>query len=829
MKKATGLIPRYLIMQKRRSLLTMLGIILSIALISGIGVLSESIKFGMVEDAENLSGRHHVSFKNLNEDQINVLKNHIKLENAGINMGFGTHKVPHSNFKLSINAFDKEAAELLGMTLESGHYPEKENEIVIENWILEKMNLKPELGQKIMLDFEQQYCTEQNAWITYNTGREEFTLVGILKDIPSTKVIGRSFAITTMDTVIKHTPEDKREVQILARVRKGESIPKVISNIAQNLGLAEKDIFYNGNLLYALGESGKTNWPLVFLGIVIVIATVAAIYNIFHISVMERIKQFGVLRSLGSTPHQIRKILLGEAFIFSIISIPVGMLVGIFGCKFLVNSLSMLQDAANNVVVPIWTIVASIGIGLVTIFISVLNPARLAAKVSPMEALKINTGVIKEGKIKKRKWQTIFERIFGVTGKMAYQNLWRNKKRTVVTIFSICLASILFIIFSFYFAGTKVDNFLSDRFLGEYCITGGLYGDEGYSEEDVLKIHSIKGVVSVLKTQFGCFNMFYSKEEIDPETFEMINTFRKFDPDPETGKYAIDSITFGYSDEVLEKVKEKLIEGTIDVDTMKSESVVLIENCEGVKSFKVGDMIIYRYKYKENNEWKFKELSYTVGGIINSTPTYMGFSSIGPHIVMHQNQFQKDFQSVVYDRLDIIVNEEVDRESLEAKLKKISHSLEDGTVVSLKEETELLEDQLRQLKLMFVSVITVIAIIGVFNIINTISTNLIVRTREFGMLRSIGMTNAQLKRMIQMEGFFYGLIGAFWGSIIGIGLSYVLYLLMRQEATYLQWTIPWLSIIEICVGTMLIATLSTLLPLKRVTSLNIVESVRNVE
>lgn len=176
-----------------------------------------------------------------------------------------------------------------------------------------------------------------------------------------------------------------------------------------------------------------------------------------------------------------------------------------------------------------------------------------------------------------------------------------------------------------------------------------------------------------------------------------------------------------------------------------------------------------------------------------------------------------------------IVSPDADREYIKKNLQAISKHAKLGTLIDYDEEKAEIQKMKQQLQVLVLCIVAIIAVIGVLNIINTISTNLIIRTKEFGMLRAIGTTSQQLKKMIQLEGMFYGLFSALWAIPIGTVLSYCLYQLFRQEATYMEWGIPYISIIGISVSILLIGVLATVIPVRRIAKMDIVEAVRNVE
>ncbi len=201
---------------------------------------------------------------------------------------------------------------------------------------------------------------------------------------------------------------------------------------------------------------------------------------------------------------------------------------------------------------------------------------------------------------------------------------------------------------------------------------------------------------------------------------------------------------------------------------------------------------------------------------------------LGLTVIAHENTFKKISGMETYQRLDIKVDKDVNKKILEDKLSVITKRVSRGTCVSLEEEIKNNEQQKRNIKVLGYILVGVIVLIGLINVVNTISTNLILRIREFGILRAVGISNARIKKVIMLEGLFYGLISGSLGCIIGNIFVYILFILMKQEMN-LIWIFPWKATISAFVGSIVIGILSTIVPLNRISSMNIIDSVRIIE
>ena len=829
---------RYIKKQSRRSILALSGIALSVALITSLGIIGESIRFTMIEQAKNSGGFYHVYYKKLNLNQIEVLENHNKVAKVGASTPLGSYNLPDKSVSIDIEGYNSNARQIFDLSLLSGRFPISNNEIVLEEWILKEMNLKSTLGQKIHLSFNSSDTDENSNFNTYN-GESDFILVGILKNLPSSKAVGMSFGCVTQDTVKSMLPDNFFYYNAFVRIKEGFPFRKAIKEIQKDVGMEDKNVISNDTLLNVLGEAEKPNYPLIFLDFIVVIVAGSVIYNVFNISVLERVRQFGMLRAIGATQGQVRKIVLGEAFLLSILSIPFGLLMGVFIAKVLSHLVSsIISGGLSGIVISFKILLGATLVGLVSVFISVLSPAFLAGKTSPLEAILSNTKVIKESNSRQKRWYSIIQSKFGIIGKMAYQNLWRNRKRSYITIFSMCLGIILFTVFSFFVANVNTSSKLNDLVYGDNLIIveNQKQNHVGYSENDLQEISNIPGVNGVLKTQYSSqIVTTCSEDKITPELKQVATGIYKQEKDPQAGTYNIPSELFGYNEETLKIINKHLIAGEINLESMPKGPIALIaESIPGLDmktGLKIGDEITIRKMYKEGNKIKYGDSQkIKIGGIVRDILFSGKKSTLGLRIIVHENIYKNVTGYNDYQRFDIKTNQGSDKQLIQTKLRKIAQTIPQGTFISYDEEFNKNEDDRRNMILLFYSLIAVIMLISIFNIVNTINANLILRVREFGTLRAIGITNKQLRYMTLMEGFFYGLIAVLWGSVFGIALAYILYLLIKGQMTYLSsWTLPWQAVILSWIGSVLIGVLSTFAPLKRMTSINIIDSIRSIE
>ncbi|HYG57609.1 MAG TPA: FtsX-like permease family protein [Symbiobacteriaceae bacterium] len=825
MRHYTGLIIRYLRKQARQSVLTVLGVALSVGLITGIGITAGSMTATQVNQARELYGNYHLKVTTADADVAAALRSHVQVADAGLQVPLGSYDLPGKHLFISLEGWDEALREIMGVTLLQGSFPATPDEIALEEWLLEQFPAVPQLGQMLTMAYQRTEQTADGSLRQY-TGEASFRLTGILANTAGGKAVGAGLGLIMPEAASSQVLPDSLLKTYFIRLRHEENARAAIGELQRSLGLPAIAVRPNEGLLEALGESGRPNWPLLFMGLVILTATVAAIYNIFHIAVLERIQQFGMLRSLGATPRQIRHIVLGEALGLGALATPAGLMLGVLLAVAVVSVLSQLMHTAVSVTVSPAVLAGSALLGLASTLASAYQPARLAARVSPLDAIRgPGRGMQAAARRKPWLWQTAMRRLFGIAGVMAYENLWRNRIRSLITIFSMTLAVSLLILVSYFAAGSNPVSVVEEYIRSDYLLeSADLIGSTGFSPADTETVARAPGVAAVSPTRF--LLMLWSLSPTQAGAVRSSINPRSMQPEGATGRFTMPMPVNGYTADALDMARKALVAGTIDPERMAREPVALVV---GEKSgLNVGDRVLLRLRGLNG-----QAMDFTIGGILRADTALLMQSPVVTEsrslFVLHEAQFQKAVRHDLVQRLEVKLSPGADRQQVERVLEQVRSRVPQGTLRSYQEELARLKAEKRQIMTLAYGLIAGIAIIGLFNIINTISTNLILRTREFGTLRAIGMTLEQLRQMVRLEGLLYGLFGAMWGAGIGSALAYVLFLLQRSEMTYLQWAAPWAVIGLVCAGTLTVTVMATYVPMRRVASLQIIESIRAIE
>lgn len=852
MKSYKEITNRYLKYNKKRTMLTILGIILSVALITSVGLFMKSMQNSFVESTIKLEGGFHVKILNINDKDYNELKNNTKIDKVGIQQNTLECDVKNGK-RIEIDKFNKDALELLPDNYKTikGRLPQKDGEIALENWIFNYMDTVPKIGDTVKLKTAQGQI-------------KSFKITGIIPNQSTNQYSGKALGMTYLD---EHSGKfNVKNSTIYLTIHKSAGISSAVNELKKRFG---ENCIPNKDLLNYTGEgSNNLNKQLysvagIVIGI-IVVATIAVIYNSFQISVIERMKQFGLLRAVGATPAQIRKIVLREASIISSIGIPIGILFGILAMFIISKVFSLMSSSAFGglkIIIPYYIIIASAIIGLISIYISAFIPSRAASKVSPLVAISSRTSISKE-KINKKRGH-IFKHFLNIESLMAFKNIKRNRKKFRVTVFSMVISIALFIFFSSFVS-------MTENFTGSQSENGkmdfevvGIVDKNGVSslKDDLINKVRQNNLVDSEYISYGTYssNVLISNNQRNDYVIKnkpkMYNTVN-FENQKMNSMNTLFDI---YDKNKIESIKNYVKNGKIDIDNMKEENgVVIVKNNlimankkfynGAITNLKVGDSfyinknMIYKgligedYTEKDTGNNKddknFKKsdmVKVKVSAIVDDAPyRFYADNTQQLHIIIMKDVMKnitgKDINKLPIKMSEIRLKDKKDENQFNSFIQPIcdKNGVKSMDIVK---EAENGNASMLQLKVLMYGFIVVISLIGAVNIINTITTNLILRRKEIASLSALGMTYKNIRQMVLKEGVLYGLYGAFYGGIVGSLLSYFLSSPMRKMMDF-KWSIPWNLILISASAAILIGLISVIKPLARIKKENIIDVIR---
>jgi len=812
------IILKFIVRENKSTLLKCCSIFLSSLLITAIFFIVINIKNSQIEQSKKVNGDYHIEIRNINVNKINVLKNHINVDKIGIKKELVTSQLTQNMIFVDIGYYDENALKMLNAQIIKGRLPKNENEIVLEESVVKRLCSDEKLNQIVCLFFPKQKYITQYEGISERKMCIYYKLVGILKDRPQEKMTINTLGLVSLDSIDNFNLADIK-YDIYVRIKDGLHIYKAIDEIKNDLNISAKDIYYNTDLINKVNVDVYKNTHLIVCLIAILVAS-GLMINIFNISDIGTFRKIGLFYSIGMTYKQIIEIFLIEILILSILIIPFGVLVGAEIAKLLVVKLLHFQNSILCIKIDGKFIAISVICSFVSIMIAMIMSIIRIRSHSIVDLLKLNM-FIEEHKYNEKTIKNSVMNLFGISTKIAYRNVWRNRKRAIMTIISLSFAIMLFIMISSICYSFNPIKIARKYNVSDYIIKG--FENTGYLMNDYSKIASLKGVEKIYRTHMDTIyvkvkvsNNFKEKSEENMFEYKRINRHNKYT--------LFKGNLYGYTNETLKLAKDDIIRGYIDIDNMKNSNIVIMvkNDYSNDLDLKVGDDI---FILNDNKKLKCK-----IGAIISYIPIRILGESNGPSFIIHENIYNKFIGAKTYSQFNIDIIGDADKQMIEVlnnNFNSIAHNITDGFVVSFREEIKKYEGYKKQINILFLSLMTIIIGIGIFSIMNTVNINMTLRIKEFALFRTYGMTKGQLRETVIMEGVIYGVFSSFWGTIMGFIFSKIVFIFMNKYFPYVPWSIWLKSIVYACIGCVALSIVSSIIPLINFHKIRAVDIIRN--
>ena len=829
-------------LNKKRTIVTIIGIVLSVALICAVVGMVTSFRATLVNRAIINGGDRHLTIENVSKKDLKYFTNNSHVKSMYLSETLGYAKVDNTNeYKpyAYVVAYTKSAFDNTTINLEAGRLPEDSGEIVVS--VPFQNNAKVKIGDIISLDVGKRVCmdgtilNQSNPYYTQegeidecgeyitDTTKHEYKIVGIMER-PDYSLEDYSAPGYMMITKIDKATDN---INVSLLFKDAKYYKEYINNIRNDSDLSKYNVTLNTELLRWSGAGlSETTMNMLYAvaGVVIgiiIFTSVFVIKNSFDIANQEKRKMYGMLSSIGATSKQIKKNVLHEGFILGVIGIPLGILCGIFAdyiLIILINTIGryMFEDLKFVFSISIWPVVLSVLLGTITIYLSVVRAARKSSKIAPIEAIRNNNEIkISSKKIKSSK---IVDKLFGVGGDIAYKNLKRNNKRNRTTIISIVLSVAVFIsLSSFLNYGFKITN----RYYVDinYSLQVYLRGDNkdalSKAYNDIEKLDKVDRY-SLQKSVYMDFdaNKFYTKEALSYIATEDLNVRitsvgqNEFERILKENKLSSDNYNF----------KALLIDTSMyyDTDGKNYKEVNLIDLNKGKtisgtingKNLSIG--IIDR----------IKEVPMGLQSTFSDTPTLIVSDEFYDYII---NNY--DFE---YDDGGILYIKSSDAESLEVSIKNYlaSADISDYSIFNIENDAKAQRSIIILVSIFLYGFIIVISLIGVTNIINTINTNMNLRRREMAMLKSIGMTKNEFNKMINLESIMYSTKALIIGIPLGILGSFAIYKAFASGNDF-GYLFPWQAILIATLVVYILVSLIMYFALRKTRNENIIDTIKD--
>lgn len=888
-------------LNKKRTIVTIIGIMLSVALITAVAAMFFSARASFIKYETREKGNYHYVFYNVPVSDMKYFKGNRNIEKIYYtsDIGYAELKNSKNDYKpyAFIKAFDSDSLKNLSINLVSGRLPENDTEILIPTHLKTNGRIEYNIGDTLELEVGKRFrgeeeLTQSNPFVKeedtietekiVNTTHKKYTIVGIMER-PTNEVEEYSAPGYTFATILNSDNQSKT-VDIYVRYTKNslKNEPDVTADILEADHEAFKYVYFNNaefdektyqKQLEKLGElkyNFKSNKYLITLEtgiakdgtmkalanvaiivvVIIIFTSVFCIKNSFNISITEKIKQYGMLSTIGATSKQIKKNVYCEALMLGIVGIPLGIICGLLASYILIIISDHLIGASlglNLIYKFSWlAIIFAIILGLITLFLSAWSSAHKASKITPIIAVRNSEDIkINAKKVKSPKY---IKKIFGIGGDVSYKNLKRNKKKYRATVISIIVCVSVFIaLYSFIslaFNVVKTEFEASDyniqltynlknkdlkerisdienfEHINDYSITSSEYlsalapdlsinkeylkyfpdiKDPHTYEDDEGKTHTEYSEISVLVFKVGkhAYNNYLNKLGISEE-------------EAKNKTILYDSPKTWVEDEKTKKSVEKIIP---------------------LFDYKKGDKITLKMptgEYEEKEEKSIeKEISFDIAYVTDKLPFGFSIQSM-PLLIISDSYFEELFYNKTNLNYETFSIDSTNATKLQDEIEEHLKNFEgDYSLTNIEESVKSMRSLYILVAIFLYGFIIVIALIGITNIFNTITTNMELRSSEFATLKSIGMTKKEFNRMISLESFFYGTKSLIIGIPIGIILSIFIYQILSEGYSIITYKIPIVSIIISILAVFILITCIMKYSINKINKQNTIETIRN--
>ena len=842
---------------KTRTIVTMIGVILSTAMITAVATLGGTFQNFFIEYTKEQDGSWHVAGLSLPVKEAKKAEKQEEVTNSTkvAELGYARYEHLLSPMMpyLYVQSFSENTRSMLPVALKEGKFPEKQNEVIIPDYL----NANLEEGHQILIgdtlplelgerEYKGERLSQSNSYMGTETKAEEsfvpkekreFTVVGIYDysslvtsvGAPGYEVYAGPGNETGSYTDLYVELKDIKKTYDFQKEVFGGYGSVTHESLLRWYGVVDNDRFstvYTGLLL--------------ILTAVIMTGSVLLIYNAFSISLRERSTQFGLLSSLGATKKQLRQSMRYEAFMVSLIGIPLGVLSGIAGIgitlHFIEEGLSQwLYGESKEIplVVNAGAVLLSVMIAFFTVFISVWIPSKRIKRLSPMEAIRASEDIkIRPGEVKTGGW--VFK-IFGLPGMMADKNYKRDRKKYRTTIVSLSISILLFTtaaLFQIYLIETG--SFVMDVPAADLeCV---LYEADKDGEKTDKILEKTEGIEEIFS-----YEKLYLMMQVPSEILGSVFEGREVMTDENYTVISAETVIL--PNEVFEEMAKK--EG-ISLSAYKNTEVPRFLYTENEHTYNSSTQRYETQDYFLENGEKRAELGWIttsgeeekeifepqgeiiLGDAVEKLPEKMGIRNTDFALFMSESMYQ-DF-SEYFLRTDPIKtynikceNPGVVSETLEKELKEQGIQSENVTDLHVLYQQD--RNTMMAVQILTYGFIILISLIAVANVFNTISTNFMLRRKEFAMLRSMGMSPKGFNRMLYYECLIYGSKSVLYGIILTVMVSYVICKVIGIGADA-GFVIPWGALIIAIAGVFLVVFASMIYAMCRIRKNNIVEELK---
>lgn len=833
-----------------------------------------SMVSGMMQTAEEqtmreVGGRAHAGLKDMKREQYEkiIADPMVKDSSYSILIGYAENLTKRQT---EIRSLSK--AEDLNdwfIKLSEGRFPQAEDEIIVDTFTMDECKVKHAVGERISLKFSFMGESFQKEFVI--SGWYEGDSVAHASEVIISEAYWEELKGARTEEEFAEWFQEHPEAGGAGLIQGNlffdnashieEKVRKVISNAGYEPGT---EIAYGVNWAYMQSRISSVD-PLtlgIIAGAVLVITFTGylIIFNIFQISVMSDIRFYGLLKTIGTTKKQIKRMIRNQAFRMSVIGIPIGLLAGFgIGKWMLPFALKIGNDGNTKVSLKFHPLIFVLGglFSAFTVYLSCRRPGKIAGSVSPVEAVKYTevSGGRRKGKKKIGR--------FGLLS-MAFSNLGRNKQKTGVVVAAITLSMVLLTLVMTGVRSFRIEKYMDDRMVGDFVVgsrnyTGASAGVIDFKIEDayIRTADAQKGILEKNEMWMNRYGRTLWMDEKALEQYQSLDAQGKLRRD-KTTEYLLDQTLagdrnlasgfYGYSDGLLEKLN--VLEGTLDIEKFQKGDYILLGLMSGAEElgaedslYHPGDRVTIQSVTEESEAHEVKNdagetievwydhmesKEYEVMAIVD-IPYSMNIHIYGANTmdaVLPLREFTENRECNECFAISYYV-EEIQRDTFEEALMDYTENKNQQMgYLSRNSLQKEFSGMISMISTIGITLAGVVTFIGILNFINAVITGIIARKREFAMLQSIGMTSRQLQKMLVYEGIIYVVMAGFLSLIFGSLMAWRLLTALNEVIKFFEYRFQILPFVIMLPVLFLAAVAGPLLAYRRLKQKSIVERLR---
>lgn len=813
-----------LALNKKRTFGTILGIMLSTALITCVGGMFYVLQNTMVQNAINADGYWHIQLSDISDSDI---------ENISLNKDFNHmeavkdlgHSITYLNnddyvhghiYSMSYDTFD-----YLGYKLVDGVFPKNSGEIALSKNYSKyaKINIGDELTLNIgdLVDSKGNKINDIFYGNTFIINSKDYTfkVVGLINAHPTLITTGLDSLKNDVYLTLKNPKNYKKDFEELLSSDK-------YKDYRTNRDLLRWEVFsFSDNTLSFLMK---------LVGIVIFIILLTSVFSIknsFAISTTEKLRIYGMLRSVGATKKQIKKMVLLEGLNLGLIGIPIGSFIGLAVTYFLTVIVNTIATSASLSAdssllyykFDFYPFIIAFITSFIMIYLSTISSKKKASNISPIQNIRNSENYQNNVDLKVPK---LIQKIFKIGGILSYKNLKRSKNKYHVTIISLTISIFVFILVSCFLKyGIKT---LNDEYITlNYNVSANVFNiDKKYDIKKLKELAKSHLYYALDSEKIGLFYIRDTSHIIDKRYIS--NGCTKYDSTNDScigEKIPSAHINFLiYDDDSFKEIANNL---DLKYENIKDKGILIntAKRIEGKKTkyvktttYKKGDVLeFYNNKYDYN-------LTYEIAAINDYLPwgfeTYDGVNP--PSLIISEKYFSYKEGLFVQN----IYYESDNAEKTEEEIKKISTDI---NVMNIDKEIKQMQSTILIISIFIYGFIIVVTLIGMTSVFNTITSNMELRRKEFAILKSIGMTKHEFNNMILLESVFYSFKSLFYGIILGVLGSYLIYTIFAERIDY-GYLFPTNAIIISVIFIIIVVYAIMKYSISKINKQNVIETIR---